>query len=145
VWRVIVPPCPSPSSPPPLVSVLLVGREWTAGLVSVLIALVTVGVVLFVAVRFGKGISRAISHESDEIILLSTFGLVLLVAGLAQGPQVSAAVGAFLVGIAVSGPLAGQGQPLWAAGAGYPPESMTMLSSPLSATTMSALPSPFRS
>ena len=90
----------------PLVSVLLVGREWTVGVVSVLIALVTVAVVLFVAVRFGKGISRAISHESDEIILLSTFGLVLLVAGLAQGLQVSAAVGAFLVGIAVSGPLA---------------------------------------
>jgi CPA2 family monovalent cation:H+ antiporter-2 len=90
----------------PLVSVLLVGREWTAGVLSVLIALATVGVVLFVAVRYGKGISRAISHESDEIILLSTFGLVLLVAGLAQGLQVSAAVGAFLVGIAVSGPLA---------------------------------------
>ena len=90
----------------PLVSVLLVGREWTVGVVSVLVALVTVAVVLFVAVRFGKGISRAISHESDEIILLSTFGLVLLVAGLAQGLQVSAAVGAFLVGIAVSGPLA---------------------------------------
>ena len=90
----------------PLVSVLLVGREWTNGVMSVLIALVTVGVVLFVAVRFGKGISRAITHESDEIILLSTFGLVLLVAGLAQGLQVSAAVGAFLVGIAVSGPLA---------------------------------------
>ncbi len=92
----------------PLVSVLLVGRSWREGAVSVAIALATVGAVLFVAVRFGKGISRAVAHQSDEIILLSTFGLVLLVAGLAQRLQVSAAVGAFLVGIAVSGPMVEQ-------------------------------------
>jgi CPA2 family monovalent cation:H+ antiporter-2 len=46
-----------------------------------------------------------LSRESDEVILLSTFGIVLLVGGLAQRLQVSAAVGAFLVGIALSGPL----------------------------------------
>src|SRR5947208_280587 len=91
----------------PLVSVLLVGRGLQEGAVSVLIALATVGGVLFVAVRWGKPLSRAVAHQSDEIILLSTFGLVLLVAGLAQRLQVSAAVGAFLVGIAVSGPLLG--------------------------------------
>ena len=92
----------------PLVSVLLVGRGLQEGLVSVLIALAAVGGVLFVAVRWGKPLSRAVAHQSDEIILLSTFGLVLLVAGLAQRLQVSAAVGAFLVGIAVSGPLVEQ-------------------------------------
>jgi CPA2 family monovalent cation:H+ antiporter-2 len=42
------------------------------------------------------------------VILLSVFGAVLLVAGLAQRLQVSAAIGAFLVGIAVSGPIAEQ-------------------------------------
>jgi len=89
----------------PLVSVLLVGRGLREGAVSVLIALATVGGVLFVAVRWGKALSRVAAHQSDEIILLSTFGLVLLVAGVAQRLQVSAAVGAFLVGIAVSGPL----------------------------------------
>jgi K+:H+ antiporter subunit KhtU len=89
----------------PLVSVLLVGRGLAQGAVSVLAALLTVGLVLLAAVRFGKGISRAVSHQSNEIILLSTFGLVLLVAGLAQRLQVSAAVGAFLVGIALSGPI----------------------------------------
>jgi CPA2 family monovalent cation:H+ antiporter-2 len=89
----------------PLVSVLLVGRGLMEGLVPILVALVTVGLVLFVAVRYGKAISRAMSHQSDEIILLSTFGLVLLVAGAAQRLQVSAAVGAFLVGIALSGPI----------------------------------------
>jgi CPA2 family monovalent cation:H+ antiporter-2 len=92
----------------PLVSVLLIGQGIVVGLVWVLIALVTVAVILFVAVRYGPPISRVLVHESDEVILLSTLGLVLLVAGVAQRLQVSAAVGAFLVGIALSGPLAQQ-------------------------------------
>src|SRR5262249_21497172 len=48
------------------------------------------------------------SHESDEIILLTLFGTLLLVAGGAEMVHVSAAIGAFLVGIAVSGPVAKQ-------------------------------------
>jgi CPA2 family monovalent cation:H+ antiporter-2 len=92
----------------PLISVLLVGRGLREGAISVSIALATVGVVLFVAVRYGKAISRVVAHQSDEIILLSTFGLVLLVAGVAQRLQVSAAVGAFLVGIALTGAIVEQ-------------------------------------
>lgn len=90
----------------PLVAVLLIGQGAGAALVSISVALVTVGVVLLIAVRYGKAISRVVAHESDEIILLTTFGTVLLVAGLAQQLQVSAAVGAFLVGIALSEPIA---------------------------------------
>jgi len=89
----------------PLVAVLLIGQGFGTALVSIAVALATVGVVLFVAVRYGKAISRVVAHESDEIILLSVFGTVLLVAGLAQQLQVSAAVGAFLVGIALSEPM----------------------------------------
>ena len=90
----------------PLVAVLLIGQSWLSGLISILIALVTVSVVLFVAVRYGENISHNISHESNEIILLTTFGMILLIAGIAQRLQVSAAIGAFLVGIAISGPIA---------------------------------------
>lgn len=89
----------------PLVSVLLIGRGALAGAVSVLVALLTVGVVLYVAVRHGKRVSRLVAHKSDEVFLLTMFGIVLLVAGIAQRLQVSAAVGAFLVGIALSGPI----------------------------------------
>ena len=63
---------------------------------------------IFVAVRYGGKLSRIAAHESDEIVLLTTFGTVLLVAGVAQRFQVSAAIAAFLVGIAASGPLAEQ-------------------------------------
>lgn len=89
----------------PIVGVLLAGQGLVFGLLSVVGALVTVGVVLFVAVRFGKRISAFVSHQSDEVLLLSTLGLILLVAGIAQRLQVSAAVGAFLVGVAISGRL----------------------------------------
>lgn len=90
----------------PLIAVLLIGQGLIQAIVSISIALITVSLVLFVAVRYGKKFSALIAHQSDEVILFSTFGLVLLVAGLAQRLQVSAAIGAFLMGIALSGPIA---------------------------------------
>lgn len=90
----------------PLVAVLLIGQSFTSALIAILIALVTVSTVLFIALRYGKKFSFFIAHQSDEVILLTTFGLVLLVAGLAQRLQVSAAIGAFLIGIALSEPIA---------------------------------------
>jgi CPA2 family monovalent cation:H+ antiporter-2 len=90
----------------PLVAVLLIGQGISQAVISVLVALIAVGVVLFVAVRYGKKFSSFIGHQSDEVILLTTFGLVLLIAGLAQRLQVSAAIGAFLIGIALSEPIA---------------------------------------
>ena len=89
----------------PLVAVMIGGGGTTRIAVSVAVAVVAVLGALFAAVRYGAQMSRLLSHQSDEIILLSTFGTVLLVAGIAQHLQVSAAIGAFLVGIAVSGPI----------------------------------------
>jgi CPA2 family monovalent cation:H+ antiporter-2 len=96
----------------PLVSVLLIGQGPRAAAASEAVALVTVAIVLFVALRYGRAMSRLVSHQSDEVILLSTLGLVLAVAGVAQRLQVSAAVGAFLVGIALSGPVVSRAQRL---------------------------------
>ncbi|HWF66263.1 MAG TPA: cation:proton antiporter [Acidobacteriaceae bacterium] len=98
----------------PLVAVLIAGGTTQRLILSVCIAVVTVCIVLFAAVRFGPTFSRFVAHESEEIILLTTFGTVLLVAGIAEQLQVSAAIGAFLVGIAVSGPLAEQSHRLLA-------------------------------
>jgi CPA2 family monovalent cation:H+ antiporter-2 len=92
----------------PLVAVLLIGQGFVAALISIAIALATVSVVLLAALRYGHAISRVLAHQSDEAVLLSTLGLVLLVAGLSQRLHVSAAVGAFLVGVALSGPLVEQ-------------------------------------
>jgi CPA2 family monovalent cation:H+ antiporter-2 len=92
----------------PIVAVLLAQGSTQNMLISVAVAIVTVAVVLVVAVRYGSAISRMVASESDEIILLTIFGAVLLVAGVAQRFNVSAAIGAFLVGIAVSGHIAEQ-------------------------------------
>lgn len=92
----------------PMVAVLLVGGGLAKVALSVFIAVAAVFIVLLCAVRYGRSLSRYFAHESDEIILLTTFGTVLLVAGGAQRLQVSAAIGAFLVGIAISGPMAEQ-------------------------------------
>jgi monovalent cation:H+ antiporter-2, CPA2 family len=98
----------------PLIAVLLTGEGPGKMAMAVSIAVGAVGLVLLLALRYGQRISRVIAHESDEVVLLTTFGAVLLVAGLAQKFQVSAAIGAFLVGIAVSGPIAKQSHRLLA-------------------------------
>ncbi len=92
----------------PLVGVLLLGGGLPRIALSVAIALTAVILALVVAVRYGGRLSEFASHESDEIILLTIFGAVLLVAGVAEHFQVSSAIGAFLVGIALSGPIAEQ-------------------------------------
>ena len=89
----------------PIVAVVLAGGGVEKLVISVLIAVTAVFLVLFIAVRYGRGLSELAAHQSDEIILLSILGTVLLVGGIAQRLQVSAAIGAFLVGIAVSGPV----------------------------------------
>lgn len=96
----------------PLMAALLLGGD-TAGIIrSVAIALSAVALVLWIALRYGSAISARLVNESDEVVLLSTFGMVLLVAGIAQSMQVSAAIGAFLVGVALSGPIAHRSQRL---------------------------------
>ncbi|TMR23832.1 cation:proton antiporter [Nonomuraea turkmeniaca] len=98
----------------PVLTTVLAGLSLASGAISVGIALVTVTVVLVVALRFGRFIEAFVSSPSSEVLLLKVVGLALLVAGLAQQLQVSAAVGAFLVGIALSGELAEGAQALLA-------------------------------
>ncbi|MFE9251211.1 cation:proton antiporter [Streptomyces sp. NPDC007088] len=90
----------------PILTAVLAGSGWLAGGLTLAIALAAVGTVLFVAVRYGRVISRFISSDDPEKLLLVVLGTTLLVAGIAQRLQVSAAVGAFLVGIALSGEVA---------------------------------------
>ena len=89
----------------PVVAALLLGGGWLAGVGSVGLALFTVVVVLVVALRHGRVLTRIVASGSDEVLLLTVLGLTLVVAGVAEELQVSAAVGAFLVGIALSGPV----------------------------------------
>ncbi|HEX2089894.1 MAG TPA: cation:proton antiporter [Actinomycetota bacterium] len=96
----------------PLIGVLVAAGGVVATLVSITTALITVAIVLFVAVRHGALISRALVTHSNESLLLSILGLTLLIAGVLELARVSAAVGAFFVGLALSGPLAERARPL---------------------------------
>ena len=87
----------------PVVAALIVGGSLTATITSVLIALAAVTVILLAALRYGRQMSGLISGGSDEAFLLTVFGITLLVAGVAQRLEVSGAIGAFLVGLALSG------------------------------------------
>jgi CPA2 family monovalent cation:H+ antiporter-2 len=89
----------------PIVAVVLAGRSFGDGMTSVTIALVSAVAVLVGALRYGQHFTRILHARTDEALLLGLFGVTLLVAGIAQRVNVSAAVGAFLVGIALSGPL----------------------------------------
>jgi CPA2 family monovalent cation:H+ antiporter-2 len=90
----------------PIITALLAGVGLAAGSLTLAIALCAAALVLVLAVRYGRHISRFVSSDDPEKLLLVVLGLTLVIAGLAQQLQVSAAVGAFLVGIALSGEVA---------------------------------------
>lgn len=90
----------------PILTAVLVGMDLGAGVISVTIALAAVLVILWVALRHGPLVSKLVWSKRADVLLLSVLGLTLIVAGLAAEANVSAAVGAFLVGIAISGPAA---------------------------------------
>jgi CPA2 family monovalent cation:H+ antiporter-2 len=92
----------------PVLSALVVGVSLFEGAIAVAVAVGVVTVILYIALRHGHFISRIFSPEHPEPLLLGVLGLTMLVAGLAAEVNVSSAVGAFLVGIAVSGRVAQQ-------------------------------------
>ena len=73
--------------------------------VTVLAAVAAVASILLAALRWGDRLSALLAPGSNEALLLAVFGLTLLVGGLAEQLQVSSAIGAFLVGLALSGPV----------------------------------------
>ncbi|MDQ3662675.1 MAG: cation:proton antiporter [Actinomycetota bacterium] len=90
----------------PILAALLIGGSTLVGLGTALAAIVSVIVVLALALKVDVRLSRMIFSHSDEALLLTILGLTLLMAGLAELFQVSAAVAALLVGIMLSGPAA---------------------------------------
>ncbi|MEG0363034.1 MAG: cation:proton antiporter [Aurantimicrobium sp.] len=98
----------------PILSAVVIGASLLEGAITVAIAVGSVTVVLYLAVRHGKKLSRIFHSEQPETLLMGVLGLTMLVAGLASEVQVSAAVGAFLVGIALSGQVAHNAEKLLA-------------------------------
>ncbi|MDQ0734140.1 cation:proton antiporter [Arthrobacter agilis] len=87
----------------PVLTAVLAGLSFAGGLGTVGISLLVVTLVLVIALRWGNIVSAVVDSTDREVFLLTLIGAALLVAGLASALQVSAAVGAFLLGIAISG------------------------------------------
>ncbi|KRF05009.1 potassium transporter [Arthrobacter sp. Soil782] len=87
----------------PILTTVLAGVSFAGGLQAVGVSLVVVTIVLVIALRFGRTVSAIVDSKDREVFLLTLIGGALLVAGFAAAMQVSAAVGAFLLGIAISG------------------------------------------
>jgi CPA2 family monovalent cation:H+ antiporter-2 len=96
----------------PLVGVLLVGAPATEAALSIALALAAVGGFIAVTSRHGHRINRALDTSSAELLLFSVLGLTLLIGGLAERIEVSAAVAAFLVGVSLSDRVAERGREL---------------------------------
>ncbi|QLY29391.1 cation:proton antiporter [Nocardia huaxiensis] len=92
----------------PILTMVLAGVGFAAGLKSLGIALLAITVVLVVALRYGRYVSAVVDSNDNEVFLLKLLGAALLVAGASAALNVSAAVGAFLLGIAISGSTAQQ-------------------------------------
>lgn len=87
----------------PIAAALVAGGAFAETAATVAVALAAAVVILVTALRFGDKLSALLAPSSDEALLLAIFGLTLLVGGLAQQLEVSSAIGAFLVGLALSG------------------------------------------
>lgn len=87
----------------PLLAVLAAGGTWWQALLWMTVALAAMGVAFTASYRWGHHVGRLVSHPDGEQLLLRILGLTLIVAAVAEHLHASAAVGAFLVGLTLTG------------------------------------------
>ncbi|MYT16768.1 monovalent cation:H+ antiporter-2, CPA2 family [Streptomyces sp. SceaMP-e96] len=87
----------------PVLAVLASGGQWWQATLGVLAAVGAVLAAFAASYRWGHHLSRLVSHPDSEQLLLRVLGLTLIVAALAELVHASAAVGAFLVGLTLTG------------------------------------------
>jgi CPA2 family monovalent cation:H+ antiporter-2 len=90
----------------PILTVLASGGTFGEAVLWTVVALGALGVAFLVSFRWGHHMGRALGHPEDEQLLLRILGLTLIVAAVAEHAHASAAVGAFLVGLTLTGPVA---------------------------------------
>jgi CPA2 family monovalent cation:H+ antiporter-2 len=73
------------------------------GVVTLAVALGAVSALLIVAHRWGNTLSDLVFSRSDQTLVLTVLGITFVVAGVSELVGISAAVGAFIVGLMLSG------------------------------------------
>jgi K+:H+ antiporter subunit KhtU len=87
----------------PLVAVLGAGHSWLAAIGGMAAAVAALCLAFAASYRWGHHVGRLVTHPDNEQLLLRVVGITLVVAALAEKLHASAAVGAFLVGLTLTG------------------------------------------
>jgi len=87
----------------PLFTVLASGGGWLAAVAGMVAAVAALAAALAASYRWGHHVGRLVAHPDSEQLLLRVLGVTLMVAALAESLHASAAVGAFLVGLTLTG------------------------------------------
>ena len=87
----------------PLLAVLAAGGAWWHAVIGMTTAMAALAVAFVASYRWGHLVARLVAPPDSELMLLRVLGVALVVAGLAEYVHVSAAVGAFLVGLMLTG------------------------------------------
>jgi monovalent cation:H+ antiporter-2, CPA2 family len=87
----------------PLVAVLGAGRSWLVAMGGMAAAVAALCLAFAASYRWGHHFGRLVTHPDSEQLLLRVLGITLIVAALAEKMHASAAVGAFLVGLTLTG------------------------------------------
>ena len=87
----------------PLFAVLASGGSWLDAVAGMAVAVGALLAAFAASYRWGHHVGRLVEHPDSEQLLLRVLGVTLMVAALAEFLHASAAVGAFLVGLTLTG------------------------------------------
>ncbi|BBU23888.1 cation:proton antiporter [Mycobacterium xenopi] len=87
----------------PLFAVLASGGRWFHALAGMVAAITALSAAFTASYRWGHHFGRLVTHPDSEQLVLRVLGITLMVAALAESVHASAAVGAFLVGLTLTG------------------------------------------
>ncbi len=98
----------------PIIGVWAAGGSLGIGVAIAVGAIFAFYVVIRFSAFFSSRVSRVLMTKSPDLLVLTVFGLVLIVSGGAEQARISGAVGAFLLGILLSGTIAERARELMA-------------------------------
>ena len=86
----------------PILSAMIANNRGASALLTTTVAILGLALALVIALKLGHRVSRLVAHPNRETLLLTVLGLAMLVGGGAEKVHISAAVGAFMFGLALS-------------------------------------------
>ncbi|ORA08949.1 cation:proton antiporter [Mycobacterium arosiense] len=87
----------------PLFAVLAAGGGWLQAVGGMVVAVCALLAAFAASARWGHHVDRLVEHPDSEQLMLRVLSITLIVAAVAESLHASAAVGAFLVGLTLTG------------------------------------------